>query len=514
MATTVEIKKVRQQIEFEQVQAQLRVAKNQNKCLERKEKLFEQYASFSYTGPPDFDRTIEPALASWTAPLWSRDLYPYKPTTIRTQLQLDMQRNLARILAETDPNAVAILTGFRSYCVGSGLTYVIDGSEQLIQRGTKYLAKFDKVNQMKDVAYEILWRFIRDGEFFIRIEPGERGISWIRFIEPDQIRAPAGEMTDGIPEFAPYAWGILTENHDTLNPLRYCIWYSDSEQEEVEPQYIIHKKANVDMNRKRGLSYFYPCHMILQNVAKLRRSNAIGNSVREAIAYFRQWEVMPEEPPNLNNIPIPSWVKQDWNPDGKQYPVGVQYEEAGTIKDIPRGMTLPSQSDMGPDPVSCDLAIKHGLRASAARMQAPYWMVSGDADTSSYAASLTAESPFIHTIQFLQSVITDTVREIYERVLAHGEEQLLLPESIGDRVTVEVSAPSPVARDRVKEVQADALLVKMGAMSIPTLQSKHGLDPEVEKAQGAAPQPNLEIGDEKKPETVSGQRQRDEGVRA
>jgi capsid protein len=48
-------------------------------------------------------------------------------------------------------------------------------------------------------------------------------------------------------------------------------------------------------------------------------------------------------------------------------------------------------------------------------------------------------------------------------------------------VDIEGIPPSLAVRDRLKEAQADQILVRQGAMSPQTLALRHGLDPEKEQ---------------------------------
>jgi hypothetical protein len=56
-----------------------------------------------------------------------------------------------------------------------------------------------------------------------------------------------------------------------------------------------------------------------------------------------------------------------------------------------------------------------------------------------------------------------------------------LPAEALTEVDIQGVPPSLAVRDRLKEAQADKILVQSGAMSVQTMAMRHGLDPDREQ---------------------------------
>jgi hypothetical protein len=70
---------------------------------------------------------------------------------------------------------------------------------------------------------------------------------------------------------------------------------------------------------------------------------------------------------------------------------------------------------------------------------------------------------------------------VMRRVLAHAAASGRLPEEAVSAVDIRGIPPTLAVRDRLRDAQADQILLKSGAMSVQTLALRHGLDPEHEQ---------------------------------
>jgi hypothetical protein len=83
----------------------------------------------------------------------------------------------------------------------------------------------------------------------------------------------------------------------------------------------------------------------------------------------------------------------------------------------------------------------------------------------------------------LQKDMIEDDLELMCRVVGHAVEAGRLSP---DGATVEISAVAPTlaVRDRLRDAQADQILVRNGAMSPATMAMRHGLDPTSEQQAG------------------------------
>ena len=126
------------------------------------------------------------------------------------------------------------------------------------------------------------------------------------------------------------------------------------------------------------------------------------------------------------------------------------------------------------------------LRAIASRLVMPEFMLSSDASNANYSSTLVAEGPAVKMFERLQNETTEDDLELLRRVLEKAVEAGRLPPAALTAVDIQATAPTLAAHDRLRDAQADAILVKSGAMSPATMAMRHGLDPGQERRQGAA----------------------------
>ena len=122
------------------------------------------------------------------------------------------------------------------------------------------------------------------------------------------------------------------------------------------------------------------------------------------------------------------------------------------------------------------------LRAIAARLVMPEFMLTSDASNANYSSTMVAEGPAVQDVRPLAAR--------HDR----GRPRVALPRggscggggpSAGRRarrpVDIRAIAPTLAVRDRLRDAQADQILVRNGAMSPATMAMRHGLDPGQER---------------------------------
>jgi hypothetical protein len=408
--------------------------------------------------------------------VYNRELYPDRSTTIRSEQQLTVIRQFCRLLYETNPNATAIINGLTNYVISTGLKVKIKPREsanvtRLVKQAQKIVDDFMEENKVGELIYDCYERFLRDGEVFLRLFP-QTDITQIRLIEPDHIIAPIGENGNG-----EWSYGIKTLLYDLNTILAYNYQPAPTYNEIVPAQFIHHLKNNVTRACKRGVSSFYAVMDELGGADALREAVQQGEKIRNSIAYVRQFAAATQsaiQMMNDNNA-----TGQITTPTTNTQNINVQRIYPGNVIDIPKGLEYKNPPASTNSTVAKDI-INASLNAVAARFQIPSWIVSGHVEDSSYASSLTAESPFIKTCLRQQNIICSYLKCILKDVLDIEISKGRLSGDIFDKIEIVVTAPSPVARLTKDQIDSQISLVNQKVMSHHTLGVLNNLDPEEE----------------------------------
>jgi hypothetical protein len=83
--------------------------------------------------------------------------------------------------------------------------------------------------------------------------------------------------------------------------------------------------------------------------------------------------------------------------------------------------------------------------------------------------------------QRLQHEMIEEDVEVMWRVVRAAVTAGRLPSAALHAVDIQGTAPTLAVRDRLREAQADQILVRSGAMSVATMAQRHGLDPDREQ---------------------------------
>jgi len=384
--------------------------------------------------------------------------------------QLAEIRRQCRALAVGNEFAINGHENRISYIVGSGHVYRAavrqdrKGAEPLAREVQTLLDEFVRVNRWHKRQQEIVRRKDRDGECFLRLFPTVDGVMRVRFVEPDQVAAPRDRLAD-----SSAAFGIQTDPEDVENVLGYWI-----DGRLVEAQEIQHRKANVDANMRRGLPLFYPVRKNLRRAEKLLRNMSIVAEIQSAIAVIRKHQSVTAA--GLEQF-IAAQADATVNLGGRtshyrRYP-------PGTIIDAAAGMEYEFPA-AGIDAARYVAVLQAELRAIASRLVMPEFMLTSDASNANYSSTMVAEGPAVRMFERLQHEMLEEDIELLWRVVGEAVAVGRLSAEVFAAVEIRGVAPSLAVRDRLKEAQADQILVRNGAMSVQTMSIRHGLDPDHE----------------------------------
>ena len=395
-----------------------------------------------------------------------------------SQHQLAEIRMQCRGLAVANEFAINAIENRISYIVGSGHRYRAvtrelpkpgernERTEELCRRTQNFIDEFIEINNWHDRQQEIIRRGDRDGEVFLRLFTDPHGMTLVRFVEPDQVFTPADRTDDPAATL-----GIHCSPGDVETVRGYWI---DSQWVDVDE--IQHRKMNVDANVKRGLPLFYPVRKNLARAEKLLRNMSTVAQIQSAIAIIRKHA-------SGSQASIRRFVENRAETQATDASTGktnyLQRYAPGTILDAFAGTDyqFPAASiDAG----SYVAVLQAELRAIAARLVMPEFMLSSDASNANYASTMVAEGPAVRMFQRLQHAMIQADQRIMQRAIDSAARAGRLPDDAALLVRIEAIPPSLAVRDRLREARADEILLKSGILSPQTMALRHGLDPQRE----------------------------------
>ena len=434
------------------------------------------------------DTFVDPcdALADENGELWveigaGRDGNKAVPAKLNTPEGLKAAQQQARSLAATNEFAIGGHENRINYVIGSGHDYKViakpdeEVGEEVLKVAQAAIDRFTNDNNWKRRQQEILLRKDRDGECCLRFflkgatdgddenEP-KAGTVTVRFVEPGQVVTPQDDNRENA------RLGIITTEDDIETVEAYWI-----DLKEVPADEIQHRKANVDMNVRRGCPLFYPVRQNLRRVEKLLRNMSVVASIQAAIAMIRKR-------PDIDANTAADWTENNANfsvSHGEQPTTYHQGFGAGTIIDSPANTEYEFPAT-GIDAAKYVIVVQAELRAVASRLVMPEFMLTSDASNANYSSTLVAEGPAVKMIERLQATMIEEDTEVMDRVLDLAVVSGEISQENRDKMALDVTPPTVATRDRLQETQADAILLDKKVMSIETMQVRNDLDPESE----------------------------------
>jgi len=382
--------------------------------------------------------------------------------------QLAEIRQQNRRLAATNAFAINGIENRISYIVGVGHHYRasvrkgVDAPAHFEMDVQKVLDEFIYENAWQSRQQEIVRRMDRDGEVFLRYFVDTRGITRIRFVEPDQIQTPK--------ELANYpaaSFGIQTEPDDVESVLGYFI-----DGEPVDASTIQHRKANVDRNVKRGLPLYYPVQKNMRRIEKLLRNMSVVAEIQSAIALIRKHR-------GASRSGVEQFVVGQSDATGFETMSGrirrLSQYSPGTILDAPDGLEYDFPAS-GINASSFVTVLQAELRAVASRLVMPEYMFTSDASNSNYASTLVAEGPAVKMFERLQANLKNEDANVMWRVVENAVAQGRLHHDTRRLVDIQITPPSLRVRDQLRDCQVERIAHEKGLISPQTWSLRLGLD--------------------------------------
>jgi capsid protein len=266
---------------------------------------------------------------------------------------------------------------------------------------------------------------------------------------------------------------VLAERDDVETVRGYFV-----DGELVAPDELQHRKANVDANVKRGLPLFAPVRKNLRRAEKLLRNMSVVAEIQSAIALIRRHRA-------ATRSSVERFVSDTADLTATEPAAGrtsnFRVFGPGTILDAPGGIEYDFPA-AALDAGKYVTVLQAELRAIAARLVMPEFMLTSDASNANYASTMVAEGPATRMFQRLQAEQIADDLELLWRVVRRAVIAGCLPAAALEVIEIQAAAPSLAVRDPLAEAQVARIQSASGILSPQTWSQRSGLDYDQEQA--------------------------------
>lgn len=407
---------------------------------------------------------------------------------LRSMWDLTKARNTARVLAESNSVAIGAHETRQNYYVGHGLMWRAvpkdpkSEHKDLTAKVNAAIEEFCKANNWPAMERESVLRRDRDGEWFHRTYVNAFGPLRVRFVSPEYVLAPSS--AGGVEEQARVAFGVEVDDDPTKPVAFWILEGASTEPTRVSamveglgiPQ-VVHHKANVDSDVRRGWPTMEPIARNLSRMEKLLRNMSYVAALQAAIALIKRYDATESQVAahllanadlvTTNTTTGKAMTQLKMNP--------------GTIVNAPKGVSYEAPIQNA-NPERFVAVYQADARAASVRLNMPEYMFTGDSSNAAYASQLVAESPFVKHVESTQwGVLHHPFLEIMHAALVHEEFWGRLPAGTVERYTLLCEFPNPIVRAQLEEAQKGQILKAAGALSVQTMRAQFGLEDTIEE---------------------------------
>jgi len=390
-------------------------------------------------------------------------------------LQRDDIRQQSRQLVQTNPYARNILRLLEVYVTGPGLRvsampiHPDQSDSELLRQCDRLWREFLRHNRRHFSFSETARRTWRDGECFVRCFSQTAWPPVIRYVDPEMIAATHDQ---------PECQGLLTEPQDVESIVAYLHVDTITGEllESIPATDMLHLKINADSNERRGVSIFASILDSLSCFEKWLDTELQARKLQASIVLWRKVQGGPSQvtatveaaQSNTGTDPYGTFRRERYRP--------------GTILTTSHSTDLQflqPNTNFG-DAVPLGRLVLLGIAAGAG---VPEFMLSSDASNSNYSSTMVAEGPAVKMFESEQHFFARELEPLWEWVMREAAAVGLLPDDVLDHVTPHWTFPQLVNRDRTKERQVDAQLVKADILSRAEVARRDNVDPHVMAAE-------------------------------
>lgn len=417
----------------------------------------------------------------------------------RTWQEHAILRAQSRFLATENDLAMGAISGLTSYVIGDGFTYRWQARRkqkppaELLDVLQWITDDYSARNQLPEFEQELFKRSRVDGEYFTRdfVDPGDGWRTWLEPVEPEQVMDAVGQK-DASGETITLErglFGVVTPEGNQRRAEGYWVCYDGviSEGELVPAAQMQHVKTGVVSTVKRGLPDFsYSTYEGLKAAGRCVQNMTESATVQASVAEIVELEYAnPEEAQEYVDGDADYQTTNPWT--GNQQ--ANHRVMPGERRVIPKGQKYvqPPFSNGAPAWLQVTQA---ALRRAGVRWNAPEWLISGNDSQSSYASSMTTESPFVRRCTRWQGShkrrngenVRRAVRNACEAGVVRACGRTWSWRDVERLCDLQVEAPSLVTRNELEEAQCNQIRMQAGVLSPQSWAMKDGLDYDEQQA--------------------------------
>ncbi len=380
-------------------------------------------------------------------------------------------RTQARQLVHTNPYARNLLRLLEVYVAGPGLTVNAVATEPdlvetaVLRRATQLWHQFLRANQKHFTFRETARRTWRDGECFLRLYSQPQWPPTVRYIDPECI---------GSPDVLNDANGIVTDPNDIETVVAYHRLdpQTGTITEEISAAEIIHIKVGVDSNEPRGVTIFAP---VLESLASFDKWLETELQARKLQASIVLWRKVQGGPSQVSSM-VDAAAFGAGNDAGGSFR-RERYRPGTILTTSPQTdlQFLHPQTNFG-DAVPLGRLMLLGIAAGAG---VPEFMLSADASNANYSSTMVAEGPAVKLFESEQQFFAAALDGLWTWVMQEAIHAGLLPTDALNDIAPSWTFPTLVNRNRAKDRDTDATLVKAGILSRAEVARRDNVDPEL-----------------------------------
>ena len=371
-----------------------------------------------------------------------------------------------------------------------------DGSSAAATRVQKFLELWMKENDWKSRQSEVSQRLDRHGEVFDTIVYDDDGILRVNFAEPTDLdEDPTSEYANVDPETEKKKYiellGVRRTNNLQYKPVAYHIdgnWYDDLRLKtpmgslpnllSEDRTLIQHRKRNCLANDPRGVTIYWPVReeliwakKLLSNLMRTSGFQAAFGAIRTMMA-------------GSGADQVKSWL-------GSQQTGGGATGQNETYDfPSPAVVTVPSTikyefPETGQGATNHIEVLTSLLRACAAGLRCPEFMLTANVSEGNFASTLVSEGPFHKGMTFEQHLMVREDERILEQAVRYAETKgdHDLKEGDWEAVMLEIKPPRVQTRNRKEDFDVNHELFDAGQLSGKSWLASEGRDYESEQAQ-------------------------------
>lgn len=427
------------------------------------------------------------------------------------QFEQDLSRQLAFVRRLIGFNEVteAVSTALRVYIFGQGVEISVQPASkrqtppELVDAVRRIVEKFSEDNSLvNNLDLELHQRTRDDGEVIMPIErEGNRILC--EPVETVQLTQPIGPQVindwvshrHGIDcdSFIPsWSFGVLTPRNRSSRAMAYHILRDNSgDFDTYAADELVHVKRNVPRSAKRGVSDWIAPLDRLSMAMSLATSMGKGAALQAAIPWIEQYENATNAQMRSDGNPSFDGNSPNGRGNATRPELSARYRPGQIIRTKIGKKYLPGPMGSGREN-GFELVEKLLVQMIGSRWLMTYPMISGDASAVNFAASLTAEAPFVKAREADQQFYGGALKSMLWKVvklawkLGWLDTRGIRIDELEQWVDIKVDFTSPASRDKLQLVQQLAAEVGLGTTSVRTAAVELGRDYDEEKAAGAA----------------------------